>query len=68
MEYLDVLRRGGWLPDPADRVRLVVEHGGDCQVRRGGRCRCVPRLVLCTEPARTRHLSRARRSVLSAVG
>jgi len=46
MEYLDVLRCGGWLPDPADRVRAAVEHGDGCPAPSGGHCRCVPRIVL----------------------
>ena len=46
MDYFETLRRGGWLPDPSDRVRVVIEHGATCPSRFGSRCRCVPRLIL----------------------
>jgi hypothetical protein len=66
MEYLDVLRRGGWVPDPADRVRVLVEHRDGCPARTGGRCRCVPRVVLCDAPPRARELSQALRTAPAA--
>jgi len=46
MSYLETLRRGGWLADPGDRVRVVPSHAETCPSRSGGPCRCVPRLVL----------------------
>lgn len=68
MEYLDVLRCGGWVPDPADRVRAVVEHENECPARSVGRCRCVPRIVLCAEPPRPREVVPERRTVVFAAG
>jgi hypothetical protein len=46
MDYLEALRRNGWLPDPSDQVRVVAEHATGCSGRAGHRCDCVPRLVL----------------------
>ena len=46
MDYLDTLRRNGWLADPTDKVRVVVIHRDSCPVNRTGRCVCQPRLVL----------------------
>jgi hypothetical protein len=46
MGYVDALRSGRWIPDPADRVTVVIEHEPECPAEAGGRCGCVPRLVL----------------------
>ncbi|MCG6948744.1 MAG: hypothetical protein LJE93_07525 [Acidobacteria bacterium] len=46
MDYLEILRRRGWLSDPGERVRVVAVHARDCPARNGGLCRCEPRLVL----------------------
>ena len=50
MDYHETLRRGGWLPDPGDRVRVESRHAAACPSRFGGCCRCVPRLVLSGVP------------------
>jgi hypothetical protein len=53
MDYLDTLRRNGWLADPSDQVRVVAIHAGGCPThRRGGPCWCQPRLVLVADPPR----------------
>ncbi len=50
MDYLDTLRRNGWLADPADQVRVVAIHVEGCPThRRGGPCWCEPRLVLVAD-------------------
>ena len=49
MEYLDVLRRNGWLADPSDRVRVVASHDRSCPANDGQSCRCFPRLVLAAD-------------------
>ncbi|MEJ2189415.1 MAG: hypothetical protein P8Y93_08340 [Acidobacteriota bacterium] len=49
MEYLDVLRRNGWLADPSDRVRVVAIHDPSCPANRGRPCRCHPQLVLAAD-------------------
>ena len=47
MDYLETLRRNGWLADPGDQVRVVVIHADGCPIhRRGGPCWCERRLVL----------------------
>lgn len=48
MDYLDALRRNGWLPDPTDRVAVVAAHTWHCPAALDARhpCRCVPRLEL----------------------
>jgi hypothetical protein len=68
MEYLNVLRCGGWVPDPADRVRAVVVHRPGCPARTGGSCRCVPRVVLINAPRRTGELDLVRDTVASVAG
>ena len=50
MDYLDTLRRNGWLADPSDRVRVVAIHAEGCPThRRAGPCWCEPRLVLVAD-------------------
>ncbi len=50
MDYLDTLRRNGWLADPADQVRVVAIHTEGCPANRRGRpCWCEPRLVLVAD-------------------
>ncbi len=49
MDYLDTLRRDGWLADPSDRVKVVAIHKEHCPARFGRPCRCVPRLDLCQD-------------------
>ncbi len=49
MDYLDTLRRNGWLADPSDRVRIVVIHAEGCPANVGRTCRCNPRLVLAAD-------------------
>jgi hypothetical protein len=46
MDYLDVLRREGWIADPTDKVRVAVVHDGGCPAAKGRSCWCTPRLVL----------------------
>jgi hypothetical protein len=46
MDYLDTLRRNGWLADPSDRVRVMAVHTEGCPARRRGPCWCEPRLAL----------------------
>ena len=56
MDYLDTLRRNGWLADPSDRVRVVAIHIESCPANDGWTCRCNPRLVLAADylPRRAR--------------
>ena len=50
MDYIETLRRNGWLADPADQVRVVAVHGDGCPThRRRGPCWCEPRLVLVAD-------------------
>lgn len=49
MDYLDTLRRNGWLADPSDRVRVVAIHIESCPANDGWSCRCNPRLVLAAD-------------------
>jgi hypothetical protein len=49
MEYLDVLRRNGWIADPTDKVRVTAVHDMDCPAAAGRSCWCSPRLVLTAE-------------------
>ena len=50
MDYLDTLRRNGWLADPGEQVRVVAVHAEGCPThRRAGPCWCEPRLVLVTD-------------------
>ena len=46
MDYLETLRRDGWLADPGERVRVVVIHAERCPANSGRRCTCEPRLAL----------------------
>jgi hypothetical protein len=50
MDYLDTLRRNGWLADPGERVRVVVIHADGCLTDWGRSCSCDPRLVLAADP------------------
>jgi hypothetical protein len=49
MDYLDTLRRNGWLADPSDRVRVAAIHAEGCPANGGRTCRCNPRLVLAAD-------------------
>ena len=49
MDYLDTLRRNGWLADPSDRVRVMAIHAEGCPTHRSGPCWCEPRLVLVAD-------------------
>ncbi len=48
MDYLDALRRHGWVADPGDRVTVEAMHDQRCPSGHGGPCNCVPRLELRT--------------------
>ena len=50
MDYLETLRRNGWLTDPGERVRVVAIHAAGCPARLGQRCACEPRLTLASNP------------------
>ena len=50
MDYLETLRRNGWLADPGERVRVVSVHADRCPVVEGKPCACEPRLVLAADP------------------
>jgi len=52
MDYLDVLRRNGWIADPTDKVRVTVVHNEDCPAAKGRSCWCHPRLVLTAGSSR----------------
>jgi hypothetical protein len=49
MEYLDTLRRDGWIADPTDRVRVQAVHDDFCPATTGRTCWCNPRLVMAEE-------------------
>ena len=50
MDYLDTLRRNGWLADPGERVRVVAIHGKGCLADWSRPCSCEPRLMLAADP------------------
>jgi hypothetical protein len=50
MEYLEALRRNGWLADPGDRVRVVAIHASGCLTNWHRPCSCDPKLRLLVDP------------------
>jgi hypothetical protein len=49
MDYLEVLRRNGWIADPTDKVGVTAVHDMDCPASAGRTCWCSPRLELTAE-------------------
>lgn len=50
MDYLETLRRNGWLCDPGERLRVVAVHAKGCLANWGRPCSCDPRLRLVVDP------------------
>jgi hypothetical protein len=51
MDYLEVLRRNGWIADPTDKVRVHVIHHETCPAVKGRTCWCSPHLVMAADVA-----------------